>query len=117
MLDSISPYVLLCASKPHSPASFTTSYDLRSAAQNSCAAANRHSDSPAQPILQTENAPAFEVNSPPLRRTHYIAAIHERHTIAAGRSQLSDRIQKKTAAFQQPFPLSASASSIHLPEE
>ena len=83
MLDSISPYALLRASKPKTPEVFTTAYDRFSAAQQQASPPY-----PAEAIRRTVpfSEPQPDTNPIPIRRTHYIADIHAKHACAAKRT-------------------------------
>lgn len=83
MLDSISPYALLRASKPQAPEVFTTAYDRFSAAQHQTS-----SQYPVEAMHHTVpfSEPQPDTNSAPIRRTHYIADIHAKHTCAVKRT-------------------------------
>ena len=82
MLESISPYALLQASKPRPPKRITTDYDRFSLADKAAPSASPTPTtlSPAHPAQPMEADPlqAFA----PARRTHYIADIHARHSSA-----------------------------------
>lgn len=98
MSSSISPYALLCASKPKHAPTVVTAYDLYSTAQSSSAPAPDSAASDVnlnvsvrntstQHSAQTCAAPSVSL---PAKRTHYIAEIQSRHN-AARRSSLSMR--------------------------
>ena len=89
MLGSISPYALLCASKPQTPTSFTTPYDKRSAELSS--AARDAESARLQLPAETEIHPSPAGASILQRRTHYISDIHARHSFAASRTQFAPR--------------------------
>lgn len=89
MLDSISPYALLCASRPHAPASFTTPYDRRSAEISTSGCADNQENASRQPLKDADISASPSDAFPQQRRTHYIADIHARHTFAASRSALN----------------------------
>ena len=81
----ISPYALLNASRPKSPASVVTAYDLFSAVQG-------RADAPVQPAVPASAPePAPPVLPPRLQggRTHYIREIGLRHSSAANRTVFS----------------------------
>ena len=81
----ISPYALLNASRPKSPASVVTAYDLFSAVQG-------HAGAPVQPPVPAPTPePAPPALSPRLQgsRTHYIREIGLRHSSAANRAVFS----------------------------
>ena len=88
MLDSISPYALLCASKPKQQTSQPTPYDLYSAAQHHAALP----ETVKEPVSLPQERPyeaqrsAASLSSAQQKRTHYISDIHARHTSAARRS-------------------------------
>lgn len=90
MLQSISPYALLCASKPKQPRSITTPYDLFSLSQTGGAP---QSAPPQQEAAPAANMPARGQSEPaalsPAKRTHYIADIHARHANAMRRAPQS----------------------------
>ncbi len=73
MLESISPYALLCQSKPKRAATFQLPCDAR-AQEASCISAPL--EPPSQP---PQSAPAA---APALPRTHYISGIQSRHCAA-----------------------------------
>lgn len=82
MTSPISPYALLCASKPKPTPSIVTSYDLFSAAQQQ--AQSLHPDPQvAQPIRDVSSPAVAAVSPVQHRRTHYIADIRNRHSQAA----------------------------------
>lgn len=82
MLNSISPYALLQASRPKPAPTVVTPYDRYSAGQQS--AAGQYAAAPAR----TDDAasPAMTALPPPARRTHYIADIQTRHSAANRRA-------------------------------
>lgn len=84
MLESISPYELLKASRPKSP-TFLADYDQRlnsgPFAQALSIPASSMPDRPAVP-------PPSRVTTAPAKRTHYIADIQNRHTAAQRRLPL-----------------------------
>lgn len=82
MPSYISPYALLCASKPKSPSAVTSQYDLFSLAQTGGAFANA-SMQPRDPAEADLPASAMQPASVPVQRTHYISDIHARHTKAS----------------------------------
>lgn len=83
MLESISPYALLSASKPKPPRSFTTPYD-----QFSLVHRPSSEESTAYAALPADLNPQNRPMSPQLsRKTHYIADIQARHTQAIRRSK------------------------------
>ncbi|MGN0773124.1 MAG: hypothetical protein ACI4MP_04965 [Candidatus Ventricola sp.] len=93
MLESISPYALLCASKPKPAPTIVTAYDLYSQAQRSREQAPAP-ETPA-PTVRAE-APAAQstprlLPSVPDRRTHYIADIKARHSAAVRRAPMQNR--------------------------
>ena len=88
MLDSISPYALLQASKPKSAPTITTAYDCYSALQ-SCP--QQEQAAQAEPIQAQEAACETERQAAsmplvPRSRTHYIEQIRSRHSAAARRA-------------------------------
>lgn len=108
MLESISPYALLKASKPKPPAVIVTAYDLYSTAQSaaqpdmqpppsaqivqpaqSAQDAQPVPDPPATPVQAhvpaARTAPAPYIST---RRTHYIRDIETRHDAALRRTKL-----------------------------
>lgn len=91
MLDSLSPYALLQASKPRQPNAVTTAYDLFSAAQSSPPSAGgipqeRGAEIPA--AVPATEAPVTAASMPlvPRSRTHYISDIKHRHSEALRRA-------------------------------
>ena len=87
MLQSISPYALLCASKPKPAPVIVTPYDLYS--RESWRQERPDDESAAQPP-----APPPPMQPTSLaRRTHYIADIQSRHSAAI-----------RNAAVQHPLP-------------
>ena len=88
MLESVSPYVLLRASKPKDAPTVATAYDLYSAMQ-SCPPPELQPIA-AQPASQESSAK--DERSPaamplvPRGRTHYIEQIRSRHSAAARRA-------------------------------
>lgn len=87
MLDSVSPYALLSASKPKRAPSVVTAYDLYSMAQG------RSSDAPEPAGMPRgqETPPARAAQPavyPQPRKTHYISDIHTRHTSATSRTSM-----------------------------
>lgn len=91
MLQSISPYALLCASKPKPTPTIVTAYDLYSQAQCGEQTAVSHPPvpspvRPAPPAVQpAQNPPASA------RRTHYIADIKARHSAAIRRAPMQNQ--------------------------
>lgn len=85
MPSMISPYALLCASKPQPAPTITTPYDLYSMAHLSShdAAFPSNSTSVSAEELPPISKPVH-TNSTyvPPHRTHYLADIHARHTAA-----------------------------------
>ena len=80
MTQSVSPYTLLCASKPDCTPTVGITYDLYSQAHQ----ANAVSVSPAACVPESKpNQPAQR----PCRKTHYIADIQARHGSASVRSR------------------------------
>lgn len=86
MLESISPYALLCASKPRPAPTVVTAYDLYSQAQQRWeqVPAAVQADTPAAP------PPPPPPASVPARRTHYIADIQSRHSAALQRAPMQN---------------------------
>lgn len=86
MLESVSPYELLKASRPRQTPTFATAYDLYSAAstQENLPRAQAASAEAAAPAPQpSDPAPKpCPTAAPPVRRTHYIADIKTRHNAA-----------------------------------
>ena len=76
MLDNISPYALLCQSKPRPPRHVETDYDRFSIAQGRTPEHSLVHDAP----LPAEHA--IDPQPSPAKRTHYIADIHARHSSA-----------------------------------
>lgn len=93
MFDALSPYALLCASKPKSAPTVVSPYDLYSAVQSGAASAPQAASAPmeATPAREPPPAPASPAAMPrmPARRTHYIADIKTRHNAALRRTSLS----------------------------
>ena len=92
MLESISPYALLCASKPKPAPTIVTAYDLYSQAQQ-----RREQIPPPQAPAAAAQADTPAVQSPPpllssvpARRTHYIAGIQSRHSAALRRAPMQN---------------------------
>lgn len=86
MFSSISPYTLLCASKPK-PAPIPSAYDLYSITHHNeslDAVMPRPITSDPQPCLPAS------MNPPPRqeRKTHYISDIHIRHSAAFSKASL-----------------------------
>jgi len=96
---SVSPYELLCASKPRQLPTVVTAYDMYSAAQMPSATApsvsipNETSSgiNGNQQLLSAYDASFASLAPPASSRTHYIADIHARHN-AATRSCLRRHI-------------------------
>lgn len=102
MSNPLSPYALLCASKPKPPATVVTPYDLYSAAQDVSRPA---SFEPVQqpPVMQSPDPGASQASAEPsvpartcgnmplvpTRKTHYIADIKTRHNAALKRTSFS----------------------------
>ena len=88
MLDSISPYALLQASKPRGMPTVTTAYDCYSALQSCPPPAQQPEPAPhlrEEPVR--EPAQEASVMPPMLRgRTHYIEQIRSRHSAAVRRA-------------------------------
>lgn len=90
MSSPISPYALLCASKPKPAPTLVTAYDLYSAAQSFSAPAsgeNVSAEIPTVPARSTvpprlDQASAAPLTPPSAKRTHYIAEIQSRHNAA-----------------------------------
>ena len=78
MPNSISPYALLCASKPKSAPSIVTTYDLYSAAQQPTVHEKAPSPTPADYASHKCQPLPYSSASAP-SRTHYIADIQRRH--------------------------------------
>ena len=85
MPESISPYALLCASRPKPAPTLVTAYDLYSQAQQG----QEHSAPPEAPApiptqadTTARQPPLRPLSSVPARRTHYIADIQSRHSAA-----------------------------------
>lgn len=89
MLDSISPYALLQASRPKPTPTLVTAYDLYSAAH---AAAQSDPAPDPQPPQRTDTpSPIPAAQKPATRRTHYIADIKSRHNAAVRRAPLHNQ--------------------------
>ena len=83
MLHPMSPYALLCASKPKQPSCATAEYDLFSLSQADA------TSSSAEPRGSTQSAAMLDMQASPtlsasnnLPRTHYISDIKNRHAKA-----------------------------------
>ena len=87
MSQSISPYALLCASKPKPALTVVTPYDLYSAVQS--AAPSTPQPEPAQETHSQILSPAATMPYSG-SRTHYISSIHARHNQAARRTSFSE---------------------------
>lgn len=88
MLDSISPYALLQASKPKGIPTVTTAYDCYSALQSCPPSAQQEEPAP-PPQEEAVREPVREASAMPLvprSRTHYIEQIRSRHSAAARRA-------------------------------
>ena len=85
MPNSISPYALLCASKPKSAPSIVTTYDLYSAAQQPMVHEKAPSPTPAD-YASRKSQPLPDSSAP--SRTHYIADIQRRHRQAIQKTSL-----------------------------
>lgn len=81
MPSGISPYALLCASKPKPLQAAASQYDLFSLAQTDSALA-KDDMQPDKPPAANMPPKAMQPAAPPIQRTHYIADIHARHTKA-----------------------------------
>lgn len=89
MIESISPYALLCASKPKPAPTVVTAYDLYSQAQQSREqAVPANAPAPAVQEIAAAQSPARSISSVPARRTHYIADIQSRHSAATRRTPM-----------------------------
>ena len=95
MIDSLSPYALLQASKPRQPKVVTTAYDLFSAAQSTPAptgnisrerACEPVSAAPTDGTPAPSRSPAASMPLVPKARTHYISDIKRRHSEALRRA-------------------------------
>lgn len=105
MLESISPYALLKASKPKPPAVIVTPYDLYSTVQ-STAQPVAQSAPPVQPVPEAAPAPQASPAAPApyisARRTHYIRDIETRHDAALRRATLQPgRMAQPSAQWPQ----------------
>ena len=78
MVSHVSPYALLCASRPRPAASVVTPYDLYSRLQQEAAV----QQPTASPAIAQENPPVSDMLPSPARKTHYISDIHQRHSKA-----------------------------------
>ncbi|MBR5302604.1 MAG: hypothetical protein IKU38_07195 [Clostridia bacterium] len=87
MLQPLSPYALLCASKPKPTPTTTTEYDLMSLAHAGTAVSGSQPEA-ANSSLPAVNAPSVSVSAeaPLMKRTHYISDIHNRHANASKRA-------------------------------
>jgi len=90
MPESVSPYALLCASKPKPAPTIVTTYDLYSAAQGTLPPSSYTSVPIAQNSVaaKTPETNGSAIYPSPLR-THYIADIHARHNHAVKGSRLN----------------------------
>lgn len=91
MLESISPYALLCVSRPKPVPTIVTAYDLYSQAQQ------RREQSPQTPApaavqadMPAEPPSPRPLSTVPARRTHYIADIQSRHSAALRRTPMQN---------------------------
>ena len=87
MLESISPYALLCASKPKPISAPPDAYDLFSQIaqqQGSAAAPAQQSESLSSARIpdNTHQSAGYPEYAPIKTKTHYIADIHARHSKA-----------------------------------
>lgn len=87
----ISPYELLCQSKPRQTPTFVTPYDLYSRADQSCVHPMPPEPAAAPGMLPA--APSFDAPAAG-RHTHYISDIHTRHS-AAGKNAVFSSIPLK----------------------
>ena len=87
MPNSVSPYALLCASKPKSAPSIVTTYDLYSAAQQPTVHEKALSPTPADYASRKSQPLPYSSASAP-SRTHYIADIQRRHRQAIQKTSL-----------------------------
>ena len=87
MPNSISPYALLCASKPKSAPSIVTAYDLYSAAQQPTVHEKALSPTPAD-YASRKSQPLPYSSASASSRTHYIADIQRRHRQAIQKTSL-----------------------------
>lgn len=87
MLDFISPYELLCQSKPRQIPTFVTPYDLYSRAGQSYV-----HPMPPEPAAAPSMPPTSAAFDAPAagRHTHYISDIHARHSTAGKNVVLSN---------------------------
>lgn len=84
MFDAVSPYALLCLSRPKQTPTVVTPYDLYSqAAFQSCPPAEESAPIPAAQVCNSA-APIFAPPAPV--RTHYISDIHTKHGAAGKRA-------------------------------
>ena len=92
MLESISPYALLCASKPKPAPTIVTAYDLYSQAQQrrEQIPPPQAPAAPAQAGTPAVHSPPLPLSSVPTRRTHYIAGIQSRHSAALRRAPMQN---------------------------
>ena len=86
MLDSISPYALLQASKPRGTPTVTTAYDCYSALQSCPPSAQQTEPMPQEEDARESVAQAAVMPSVPRGRTHYIEQIRSRHSAAVRRA-------------------------------
>ena len=93
MLESISPYALLCASRPKPAPTIVTAYDLYSQAQQ------RREQSPEMPApaavqadMPAEPSSPRPLSTVPVHRTHYIADIQSRHSAALRRTPMQNHL-------------------------
>ncbi len=88
MLNVLSPYALLKASKPRQSDAYVTDYDLYSAASRPAASAFAPPPPPSFSSVPPQPAQT-SVLPPTPERTHYIAGIHNRHSRAFSRAKLT----------------------------
>ena len=94
MLNTLSPYALLQASKPRGTPTVTTAYDCYSALQ-SCPPPAQQPEPAPQPQEEDDRQPVREASAmPPMQRgrTHYIEQIRSRHSAAVRRAYPSSPV-------------------------
>ena len=93
MHNFISPYELLCQSKPRQTPTFVTSYDLYSQSGQSLVHAAPSEHIASSPTSTPPEA-IFPDKPAAFKRTHYISDIHTRHS-AAGKNAVLTSIPLK----------------------
>lgn len=87
MTGLVSPYALLCASRPKPAPTTVTPYDLYSCMQDVAVHEKQSSMSP--PVIREQEPGVVTTKEyspvPPERRTHYVSDIHAKHGSAGRR--------------------------------